>query len=234
MRAIGELCAVFAASLGLCACGPHAISVTSDVSTRDMSIAIQVKNEGGPTRLRAQVDGKLPYTGTLVLSPGDRLVLRGEHEADPPIPFVQDPAEATSYFAETPRTSGTFVVDLLRDADRPLLGNEVAIPPPFTLAGPSGTISRKDPIALHWEGAVGEHHTSVGVSGACTRGLTIPLEKDTGEYVINGGEIPGPPDGMPDGCDVTVTVNREAPWVGTPILYTTASQSRSLVLRLLP
>jgi len=225
---------VLAAILAVSGCGPHPIRVSTDVSTRDMSIAIEVKNEGGPTRVIAGANGRLPYTGALTLGPGDRFVLRGEHDSDPVTPFGQDPNQETKYVAETERASGTFVVDLLREGDAPMIDNAVAIPPPFDLTGPSGVLRRSDPIVLKWQGATGTHSTTVRVSGTCTAGLTIPLHVDTGEYVINGGEIPGPKSGAFEECDVTITVTRTAPWSSTPTLYGLASQSRSLIVRLTP
>ena len=225
---------LFAAILAISGCPKHPIEVSTDVSTRDMSIAIEVKNEGGPTRVIARADGRLPYTSYLTLGAGDRFVLRGEHESDPTTAFTQDPNDETKYIAETERKSGTFVVDLLRDADRAILDSEVSIPPPFDLTGPSGIVRRGDPIVLRWQGATGTHTTGVVVAGTCTTGLNLPLHADTGEYVINPGEIPRPNKGAADACDVTISVVRTAPWESKPFLYSVASQSRTLIVRLVP
>ncbi len=222
--------------LPLAACGPHPIRRTGDVSTRDMSIALDVKNEGGATRVRVKVDGKLPYTGALAVTPGDRLVLRGEHESDATIDLFADPDDDTASVVDTPRTSGTFVVDLLRAGDRPLPGSEATLPAPFTLKAPSDVLSRKGTLELMWDVATGttSFTTAVSVQGSCTKGFTHHLASDTGAYVLNGGEIPLPPEGVADGCEVTVTVTRTAPWVSSPTLYATASQARTVTVRLSP
>lgn len=107
--------------LFVASCRTGGIAHSEDVSSRDMHVAVAVNGEAGRTIVRA-----LPmYLGGLVLTGGDRLVLRGES--------TMEREDSGYYAAISRREGGSFVVDLLRPSDSSITDLEVTVPPPFEL-----------------------------------------------------------------------------------------------------
>jgi hypothetical protein len=187
-----------------------------------MQVVVAVNGEAGRTVVLAHPSAQLPYSGRLTLTGGDRLVLRGEGELVP--------VEGGEYRAISAREGGSFVVDLLRPNDRPMLDLEMAVPPPFTLKANTARARWGERIELSWDRADAEYTTSIAWSGPCSKEVVRLLASDTGSYTVNTAELPRPP----AECALTLAIVRTAPSKGSRTLYATAKQTRTALVMLGP
>jgi len=209
------------------ACRDAGVDLSEDVGSSDMRVVLTVNAGEGQTTVRAQASALLPNSGAVVLSAGDRFVL---HD-DPTRVLAAEPGGVTQV-TTTPRNRGRIAVDLLRTGDRSLIDLGIEVPPPFTLEPVAPRAPWSSPITLRWDRTEGTYTTAIVVEGACAKKLVRPLVSDTGEYLVNGGEIERLDPRSP--CTVTVSVVRTAPYSGSRELYAQATQSRSVVVELLP
>ena len=206
-------------------CRDNGIDESADVSTHDIQIVVVVNGEQARTVVRAYASALVPYSGALTLTGGDTLVLQGE-----------GPLEAergTSwYMRASARDRGRFSVDLTRPSDRALTDLGIDVPAPFILTTPAQRVKWSDRIELAWDRADGDHLMSVVAESTCTKRFVIQLQKDTGAYTLNGGELARFDPATP--CPVTISVVRTAPSISSRSLYARADQTRTVEVTLEP
>lgn len=215
----------FLALAALAGCRDPGVDLSEDVGSSDMQVALTVNGGASETVVRASASALLPYSGTVVLTAGDRFVL---HD-DPTRTLAPD---GTGYVATTTKNRGRIAVDLVRTIDRSIVDLGIELPPPFTLEPVAKQLAWSSPITLKWDRTEGNYTTTVVVEGTCAKKLVRTLVADTGEYLINGGEIERLDPRAP--CTVAVSVVRTAPWTSSRELYAQAMQTRSAEVELLP
>lgn len=208
------------------ACREMGVHESEDVSSRDISVAVTVNGGADRTEIRAEALARLPYSGRLELTGGDRFVVHGD-----PSNVLQLSPEG-DLVATAPGNAGRFAVDLLRVVDHSMSDLGADLPPPFVLEPLPASVAWSAPIALQWNAAAGDYTTSVLVESSCSKPFARALAKDTGSYLINGGEIERLDRSAT--CKVTVSVVRTAKTVSTPGLYARATQTRSFALEITP
>jgi hypothetical protein len=213
------------ASLFMASCRDNGVDDSADVSTRDIQIVVQVNGKADRTEVRAYASALLPYSGALTLTGGDELLLHDEGR-------LEREAGTAWYVRASSRDRGRFSVDLRRPSDRPLADLGIDVPPPFTLRSSATRAKWSERIELTWDRADGEHGMSIEVEGECIRRFVHQLQKDTGAYTLNGGELARLDPTAP--CAVSATVVRTGPSISSRTMFARASAERTVELTLDP
>lgn len=188
--------AIVIGMLAVIGCSSEAPTVSSDVSTRDMSLSVGADGDAAGTHLRVWLGGP---RGDLTLVGADRLVLRA---GDTVIPMTRD-AQGHPAADLAPGTVG-LALRLGREA--PETSVDVAIPmPPLTAITTPPTASRAAPLAVQWTPAEGRQKLTLELSGACIPAISRPLSIDVGSYTLQPADLVGP---SGESCDVTMTLTR--------------------------
>jgi hypothetical protein len=190
--------------LGLLGCKGETEPVYSpDVSTLDLDVSVYAKDEGQGASIEVAVTSPL---GSLRFSGGDELRLSmagapldlrdGKNEYGGPI-----------YLGEATSLSDDLILDIVRPADRSVMGFVVPVPPPIHLK--TEPILGTGPLVFFWDAAPGaEHDLSLRVEGVCIESLQRALPSDVGSYkIINAELLPAEPM-QPSMCPLTVTLVR--------------------------
>jgi hypothetical protein len=192
-------CFVLAASV--IGCGDETV-VSTDVSTLDMSVAVDATDEGkGVTvslRLSSPVD-RLRLTGgdTLKLRMGGQPLEVGE--------FVEDGLSV--YLADVGSLSDDIIMDIIRPHDKSIEGFVIEVPPPILLS--AEPVVGDFPLVLTWNGAPEEGHTlNLTILGSCTQGIWRNLPNDVGMYTVFQTELMPSGPGAPATCPLQVTLTR--------------------------
>jgi hypothetical protein len=204
----------------LAGCGFPA-PTSRDVSTRDIGITLDAKNEGDGTLVNVDLTSPLD-SFTLVDGDALQITAGGVTRA-----ITEDPVNLGD-------VSGPLVVDLIRPHDPSARGLRIDMPPPFTVTAPPVTATQ--PIELTWDEAEGVYAMDVAVSGSCINPILRNLSQDLGTYVIQPAELSILPTTVTP-CPLTITVRRFISVQG-PVLptgpsghfYAAAEQRRTIQL----
>jgi len=181
---------------GLVACSDAPSPVSSDMSSRDITITVAVDGTAARTRLTGSV--RTPSAGVRFVE-GDQLRFVTD-TLEGPVSLTQ-----SAFALDLPPYGGPVVVRLSRPEGRG--GDVVAearVASPFRIDAPASA-RLGAPITLVWEGgAPRDITTTLGVTGPCIAPQSRPLTFDAGTYTFNAGELERR--GAAPPCAVTVTV----------------------------
>jgi hypothetical protein len=185
-----------AVPLGLSACSDVPSPVSTDVSTRDIRIAIAVDGTTERTRITGTVLGP---ASTLRLAEGDQLVLVA---GDSVSPLSLRGSELES---SLPPYGGSVIVRLSRPVGRGgSLEAKTELAPPFRVKAPR-VARAASAIAIEWDAsAAATFATRIDFGGPCIATQSRALAFDTGRYELNPGELEKV--GVEPRCTVTVVV----------------------------
>lgn len=188
--------ALLAAVFALAACSSEAPVLSSDISTRDMSLDVEAAGDAAGTHLRVSLRGP---GGAVNLIGRDRLVLAaGARE----VPMRRD-AEGDHLAELAPGTVG-LALHLEREAPEASADVEVPMPPLTALIAPASA-SRAAALEVQWTPATGPQTLTLSLAGTCIPPIARPLSIDAGHYTLLPADLAGP---TTETCAVTVTLTR--------------------------
>lgn len=197
MRASLAAMAPAAMTLFVAGCWSELPTISSDVSTRDMTAYVIAEGDADGTTVNASLLGPKSH---VILVEDDRVVLR---VGDAEVGMTRRPDD-DSYEARL--VAG--VVDLALVLQRPP-PNEVAeitigMPPatPITIAAQA---SRGDPLTVTWTPSEGPHTTTLSIEGTCLPPTSRVLAIDPGTYTFQPADLAG---ASAETCAATVTLVR--------------------------
>ncbi|CAN5802671.1 hypothetical protein BH09MYX1_BH09MYX1_60880 [soil metagenome] len=167
--------------LACVACSDDLPSVSTDVSSRDIAIAMSLSGTPSSTVVSGRVSG--PRGAPLRLIEGDSLELRA------PFAVISLAVSQGSFSSTLPAFGGNVALALLRPPGRGGdLGGAWVLATPFALTAPT-TASRAATLSVTWEAATGPYATTIGVAGPCVLGVSRMLASDVGAYAFNPYEL---------------------------------------------
>jgi hypothetical protein len=182
--------------LGLSACSDVPSPVSTDVSTRDIRIAIAVDGTTERTRITGTVLGP---ASTLRLAEGDQLVLVA---GDSVSPLSLRGSELESSLPPYGGSYGSGEPD--DDRRGGSLEAKTELAPPFRVKAPRAARAASA-IAIEWDAsAAATFATRIDFGGTCISTQRRALAFDTGRYELNPGELEKV--GVEPRCTVTVVV----------------------------
>jgi hypothetical protein len=182
--------------LAVLGCSSEPPIVSSDVSTRDMSLTVYADGDAAGTHVRVTLQGP---RGPVTLVDSDRLVL---HAGDVGFPLARN----ETGFLVTDLAPGTAGLGLRIAREAPETSVDVAIPmPPLTAIDLPPSASRAAPLAVKWTPAEGPQTLTLALAGSCIPAISRPLSIDVGSYTLQPADLAGP---SAETCAVTVTLTR--------------------------
>ena len=197
----------------LCGCGDpgqlgRSVVAPSDVTTHGMALDFKVTSDGSGSHVYAAVHvGDWNSNTFASLDKGDVLTLHVTGQPDRGMQINQD-GQKTYYTADVPTASGDFTVDFVRVTGASAIGNVITLPLPFTLTGPSATISRKAPLTVSWTPTDSASSVRVKVHGDCIFDKEDSVIGDPGTFTFNGGDLSPLAGHENDVCPLALTVTR--------------------------
>ena len=201
---------VFALGLSAVACAKKETVDSTDVATHGMSLDCKVTDDGANVDIYAALHVGSYQSNTFArLTQGDTLVLRPP-SGGPVTLVVTESGGKTAYGTRSSSpSSGDYILDFLRTKGASATNNKFTLPPPFTLVGPTGSVSRKSMVALTWDRASGAYATTLRVTGTCLETLQRSIVGDPGSYNLNSGDLRGfTSDDEAKTCTAQVTLMR--------------------------
>lgn len=186
-------------------CWSEGPSVSTDVSTRDMTLQVVVRGDADRTLVHVSVVGPRSLVS---LIEGDRLVARvGGAE----IGMTHRPDD-DSY--EASLDAGVVDIGIGLQRSPPDEPAEIVIGmPPATTITIAPQASRGEPLTVTWTPSEGPHTTTLAVTGTCLPVTSRTLAVDPGTYTFLPADLAG---ASTETCSATVTLTRALVVQATP------------------
>lgn len=210
-----------------CADPPPDTIETSAIDPSTIGGILEVDGNGSAVVVGLSWYARSDTSKVLVLGAGDRLVVRATDAAPRDLTRV-----GQRYFALLPTTATTITVALVRPSGERAV--DVALPPAFTVKGPTGIVPRSLPFDLTWDQALWDAPTQLRVTSPCFATIRRQVAQDTGTFTFFPGDFAT---GTPS-CTLAITVTRttvEALPKGNALgLVGSSSQHRTIQLETTP
>ena len=213
MRTSLFLAPLLLASLAATGCSKKETVASSDIATHGMALDVIAKGNGSNTYVFVAVHvGDWNSNSFASLDKGDTLVLHVPGGADRPLQINSSNGKTWYETTVDGVTAGEFVVDLVRTSAASAKGNRIALPPPFNITAPTGTVSRKNPFTVTWDAPSSGYDMNVALDGDCISHVEKTADGARSSFTFNTGDVEalGGASGThaKDVCPVTLTVTR--------------------------
>lgn len=202
---IPVMLAMAVSPLLMAGCWSESPSISSDVSTRDMTLHVLVQGDADRTLVHASLLGP---RSVVSLVEGDRLVARA---GGAEIGMTHRPDD-DGY--EASLDAGVVDIGIQIQRSLPNESAEIMVGmPPATTITISPQASRGEPLTVTWTPSEGPHTTTLGVTGTCMPVTSRILALDPGTYTFLPADLAG---ASTETCTATVTLTRALVVQATP------------------